>query len=172
MLEPSQPKILIVRPSALGDVCRTVPVLASLRRAWPEAVVDWVVQEEFAPAIAAHPALSEAITFPRTRLARWWRSPARARELWQWFGELRRREYDIVLDCQGLGRSGLITWATAAPRRVGLRRAREFAWLGYNVRCQVSGDRCQGKKTNVRKRVWDWPRDWPGFPPCHLSPVT
>ncbi len=127
-------RILIVRPSALGDVCRTVPVLATLRRAWPGADIDWVVQSEFAPAIAAHPALRAPVLFPRHEFGRWWHSPAAARSLARWFSDLRRCRYDLVVDCQGLGRSGLITWMTRAPRRVGLRSARELAWLGYNVR--------------------------------------
>ena len=127
-------RILIIRPSALGDVCRTVPVLASLRRAYPEAKIDWVVRDSFLAGIAAHPALHEAIPFPRGRFARWWRSPAVGCEVYRWFRGLRRRRYDLVFDCQGLGRSGLIAWATGAARRVGFRSAREFAWLGYNVR--------------------------------------
>ena len=69
MTPPS--RILIVRPSALGDVCRTVPVLATLRRAWPEAAIDWVVQSEFAAAIACHPALNETIRFPGHDFGRW-----------------------------------------------------------------------------------------------------
>lgn len=132
MTQPS--RILIVRPSALGDVCRTVPVLATLRRAYPEAVVDWVVQSEFAAAIASHPALDEAIGFPRRDFGRWWRNPADAAALLRWLRDLRRRGYDLVFDCQGLGRSGLFTWATRAPRRVGHRSARELGWLGCNVR--------------------------------------
>jgi lipopolysaccharide heptosyltransferase I len=130
-------RILIVRPSALGDVCRTVPVLATLRRAWPQAAIDWVVQAEFAAAIESHPALSEAVPFPRQQFARWWRSPAVARQLAGWLADLARRRYDLVVDCQGLGRSGLITWATRAPRRVGPRGARELGWLGYSVRHAV-----------------------------------
>jgi lipopolysaccharide heptosyltransferase I len=129
---PAQ-RILIVRPSALGDVCRTVPVLASLRRACPEAAIDWVVQDTFRPVIAAHPALTEAIAFPRSRFARWWRSPAAMGEMLRWFRELRRRRYDLVVDCQGLGRSGLITFLTGARCRIGHRGAPELAWLGYNL---------------------------------------
>jgi ADP-heptose:LPS heptosyltransferase len=60
-----------------------------------------------------------------------------ARALISWLTDLRRRRYDLVVDCQGLGRSGLITWITGAPRRVGPRRARELGWLGYNVRHPV-----------------------------------
>ncbi len=74
----AQPKrVLIIRPSALGDVCRTVPVLVSLRTAFPEAAIDWVVQEEFTDAVSGHPGLTEVIPFPRRRLARWWSGPAR-----------------------------------------------------------------------------------------------
>jgi lipopolysaccharide heptosyltransferase I len=126
-------RILIVRPSALGDVCRTVPVLVTLRAAYPDARIEWVVQEEYAAAIRAHPALDEAVLFPRARFAHWWRSPRIARELARWFTALRARGYDLVIDSQGLGRSGLMTWATGARRRVGPRWAREFGWLGYNV---------------------------------------
>ncbi len=131
-IEPK--RILIVRPSALGDVCRTVPVLASLHLAFPEAEIDWVVRDTFVEAVSAHPALHEVIPFPRARFARWWMNPAAAVEMLRWFSRLRQRRYDLVLDCQGLSRSGLISWMTRATRRVGFRDAREFAWLGYNVR--------------------------------------
>jgi lipopolysaccharide heptosyltransferase I len=133
-------RILIVRPSALGDVCRSVPVLASLRGCYPDARIDWVVRDSYVPVIAAHPMLNEAIAFPRARFAGSWRSPRAARELLRWLAELRRRRYDLVVDCQGLGRSGLITFATGAPRRVGFRGARELAWLAYNRRHAPSGD--------------------------------
>lgn len=133
----SQPqRILIIRPSALGDVCRTVPVLASLRRAFPEAVIHWVVQDDYAAAIEAHPDLSGILPFPRARFGHWWQSPSRAREMARWFGNLRRRRYNLAIDCQGLGRSGLIAWMSRAPGRVGLRNAREFGWLGYNQRIE------------------------------------
>ena len=127
-------RILIVRPSALGDVCRTVPVLVSLRRTFGGARIDWLVQAQFAEAIAAHPALDGIVTFPRTQMADWWHNPIVAFETLRWFASLRRRGYDLVLDFQALGRSGLITRATAARRRVGYRSAREFGWLGYTVR--------------------------------------
>ncbi|MCH8343814.1 MAG: glycosyltransferase family 9 protein [Planctomycetes bacterium] len=146
----AQPKrILIVRPSALGDVCRTVPVLASLRRAYPQATIDWLVQEDFAAAIRAHPALDEAVLFPRARFARWWRDPAVAWEMLLWFAALGRRGYDLVFDCQGLGRSGLITWATFAKHRIGLRSAREFGWLGYTIRLPRSS-----AKHTVQQMMW------------------
>lgn len=133
-------RILLVRPSALGDVCRTVPVLASLRRRFPDARIDWLVRDDFAGAVAAHPALDEVVPFPRRRFGRWWRRPGAAREAIRWLNHLRDRRYDLVFDCQGLARSGLFTWATRAPRRVGFADAPEFAWLGCNRRHHVSRD--------------------------------
>ncbi len=127
-------RILMIRPSALGDVCRTVPVLVSLRKAWPDATIDWVVQDAFVEAVAAHPDLDGAIPFPRGNLAKWWRNPRVAGRAVRWFDGLRRGSYDLVIDCQGLGRSGLMTFATRARHRVGHQMAREFAWLAYNHR--------------------------------------
>jgi lipopolysaccharide heptosyltransferase I len=134
-------RVLMIRPSALGDVCRTVPVLASLRAAWPDATIDWVVQSEFVPAVEAHPALSSVIEFPRQQLRGWMRSPSRAKLLWTWVRALRRPRYDVAIDCQGLARSAGIAIATHARVRVGERRAREGAWLGYNHRVPISEPR-------------------------------
>jgi heptosyltransferase-1 len=135
---PADPqRILIIRPSALGDVCRTVPVVVSLRRRYRQSQIDWLVQDAFAAAIEAHPDLSDIVTFPRARFAHWWRSPARLLELMRWIRNLQQRRYDLVLDCQGLGRSGLMSWLTGAPQRVGLRSARELAWLGYTLRVEA-----------------------------------
>jgi lipopolysaccharide heptosyltransferase I len=127
-------RILIIRPSALGDVCRTVPVLVSLRRAQPKARIEWVVRDSFVEAVEAHPDLDEVIAFPRRRFGKWWRRPDLTLQAARWFADLRGRAYDLVVDCQGLGRSGLMSAATGASRRVGYRGARELAWLGYNVR--------------------------------------
>lgn len=128
---PDPKRILIVRPSALGDVCRSVPVLASLRKAYPKARIEWLVQDGFTDAIKAHPALDEAIPFPRKLFGSWWRNPIVAYAMLCWFISLRKRRYDLVIDFQGLGRSGFITAVTGAKRRVGYQSARELGWVGY-----------------------------------------
>ncbi|MBL0926277.1 MAG: glycosyltransferase family 9 protein [Phycisphaerales bacterium] len=146
-------RILIIRPSALGDVCRTVPVLVSLRRAWPAARIDWLVNDSFAPAVAAHPDLlahgGRALPFPRTgvavgKLLRATREGTEARRRLRAFRqELRDGRYDLVVDCQGLARSGVFAWWTGAPMRVGYSArggARELAWLGVNRRVDVPAE--------------------------------
>ncbi|MFZ4573292.1 MAG: glycosyltransferase family 9 protein [Phycisphaerales bacterium] len=130
-------RILIIRPSALGDVARSVPVLVSLRDAFPNARIDWLVQDSFAEVIAAHPALSNVVKFPRADFGRWTRTlnlPA----LSSFLSSLRRPAYDLVLDCQGLARSGLFAAATRARFRVGHADARELGWLGYTRRVPCS----------------------------------
>lgn len=129
--------MLIVRPSALGDVARTVPALVSLKRAYPEAEIDWLVQDSFADVIAHHPDLGAVIPFPRKRFNRMLTSPAVMREALSYIGNLKRRAYDRVYDLQGLWRSGFLTWATRAPLRVGPRDAREMAWVCYNRRVRL-----------------------------------
>jgi lipopolysaccharide heptosyltransferase I len=140
MAKAAAQRILLVRPSALGDVSRTVPVLVSLRQAHPEAQLDWLVAESFADAVRHHPMLDGVVTFARDRLARFGRSWSATREAMALFRRLRRRRYDTVYDCQGLLRSGLLTRVTGAPRRVGFADAREGATLGYTVRHSVTAD--------------------------------
>ena len=126
-------KILLIRPSALGDVCRTVPVLASLKRAWPDAGIDWLVQDDFTDAIRSHPALRRAVPFPRRELGRELRR-GRLRSPIGWLKQLHREGYDLVLDAQGLFRSGFLSRVTGARTRVGHRAARELAWMFYTHR--------------------------------------
>lgn len=130
-------RILLIRPSALGDVCRSVPVLASLRARYPHARIDWLVRDVFAQAVSAHPALTGVVEFPRARLRRWWRSPTAASETRAFLAGLRRSRYDLVLDCQGLARSGLFAFATRAEQRIGYADARELGWLGLTRRVEV-----------------------------------
>lgn len=129
-------RILLIRPSALGDVCRSAPVAASLRAAFPDARIEWLVQDSFRDAIRAHPAIDGVIEFPRRRLAAWWRSPAAAAGTWRFLAGLRGR-FDLVVDAQGLFRSGLMAFATRAPRRIGFADAREAGWFGVNERIRV-----------------------------------
>jgi heptosyltransferase-1 len=130
----SNPKrILLIRPSALGDVCRSVCVLAALRKRYPDAQIDWLVQNSFIQAIEHHPALSNAIPFDRKAFGAQCKK-GRFGPVLKWLKALKRSEYDLVLDAQGLARSGFFAWSTKAPMRVGYRDAQELAWLFLNER--------------------------------------
>ena len=130
-------RVLIVRPSALGDVCRTVPALVTLKRALPEAQIDWLVHEDFVDAVRHHPDLAEVVPFARKALGQALKTGRAAGSAWRWLEQLRAARYDMAVDLQGLARSGLITRLSAAPVRLGYANARELAWMGYNRRIPV-----------------------------------
>jgi len=115
-------RVLLIRPSALGDVSRTVPCLVALRHALPHAHIDWLVNASFADAVAAHPMLDGVVPFDRQH----------PRAIPALLRRLRAQRYGLVVDLQGLARSGLFTRATGAGRRIGFANAREGAWLAYN----------------------------------------
>ncbi|MBX3323361.1 MAG: glycosyltransferase family 9 protein [Phycisphaeraceae bacterium] len=120
--------ILLIRPSALGDVCRTVPVLVSLRRALPSARIDWLVQDSFVDAVRAHPDVARVVPFARGALGRAMKR-GRIGEVFSYLGGLRAERYDLVIDAQGLLRSALIGRASGARRRVGYANAQECGWV-------------------------------------------
>lgn len=130
--------MLIVRPSALGDVSRSVPLAVSIKRTWPDAELHWLVNEGFEPAIAGHPDVDRVIGFPRRELAKFGRRWAATKRGFAFAAALRRARYDAVYDAQGLARSGFFTWLTRAPRRAGFADAREMGHLGCNVRHRIS----------------------------------
>jgi lipopolysaccharide heptosyltransferase I len=128
-------RVLLIRPSALGDVCRTVPALVSLRKALPKAHIDWLVRDSFADAVCHHPDLSGVMPFQRRGLR--WIPLARGQSIYRFAHQLRAACYDMVIDLQGLARSGLFARLTGAKHRIGFANAREGAWLGYNRRFRV-----------------------------------
>jgi lipopolysaccharide heptosyltransferase II len=132
-LDKLEPRcICIIKPSALGDIVHALPVLTGLRRRFPEASISWVINRSYEPLLQGHPDLTETLPFDRGALRHgWWAS---LRTYSTFFGTLRRSRFDLVLDLQGLFRSGLMVWATCADRRVGLRGAREGAnWFCTDV---------------------------------------
>ncbi len=129
-------RILLIRPSALGDVCRSVPILATLRAAYSHAQIDWLVQDTFAPAIECHSALSGVVAFPRRRLARAF-TPAGLADFFDWSACLSDPNYDLVIDAQGLARSGLLAAMTGATTRLGYANAQEAAAVFYTHRVRV-----------------------------------
>ena len=139
---PDPSRIIIIRPSALGDVCRSVPVLASLRAAYPDATIDWLVQDAFADAIRHHPMLDRVVEFPRKNLGG---SSKRGNPFPSiaWMNRALRPNprYDLALDAQGLFRSALFSRWTGAKRRVGYRNAQESGHLFYTDAFRVSREK-------------------------------
>ena len=60
-------QILLVRMSSLGDILHTFPAATDLRRALPDAQLDWVVEEAYVPLVHLHPGVTAKRTFSCTR---------------------------------------------------------------------------------------------------------
>lgn len=108
--------ILFVKTSSLGDVVHQMPAMTDARRHRPEARLAWVVEEAFAPLARLHPAIDEVIPVATRR----WRSrllnPATWAEMSAFKAKLRAAKPDLVIDTQGLIRSGLIARAAGGVR--------------------------------------------------------
>lgn len=130
-------RILLIKPSALGDVVHTLPILRLLRRRYSTAEIAWVVDPAFAGLLEGHPDLNEVIRFERRRYARALLDGDSRAAFFAFASELRGRGFDLVIDLQGLLRSGWMAWQTRAPVRVGFANARELAPAFYTHRIPV-----------------------------------
>jgi ADP-heptose:LPS heptosyltransferase len=128
-------RIALVKPSALGDIVHALPVLSALRAKFPHAAITWVVNKSYEPLLAGHPDLTDTLAFDRGAARRGIRGAAGYAA--RFAAELRRRRFDLVIDLQGLLRTGLMCLATGAPRRVGFAAAREGSRYAYTDRVRV-----------------------------------
>jgi len=127
-------RILLIKPSSLGDVVHALPVLHGLRDRYPNARIDWLISVSLAPLLEGHPDLNELVLFDRRRYGRMAYNPMAAADFVRLIRRLRTRRYDLVLDLQGLFRTGFLTRASGAPVRIGFADAREGASFFYNHR--------------------------------------
>ncbi len=121
-------RILILKPSSLGDVVQALPTVNLIRRKYPQARISWLVNDTLTSLLQHCPIIDEIIPFERGRFGSLTQLP----RFGSFLAALRGRHFDIVVDLQGLLRSGVISWATRAPRRIGLSDAREGARWFYN----------------------------------------
>jgi lipopolysaccharide heptosyltransferase I len=125
-------RILLIKPSSLGDVIHALPVLHGLRSLYPQAEIDWLVSSSLLPLLQGQAGIDRLVPFDRQRFGRLGRSWSASKAFGQFLGDLRRRQYQLVIDLQGLFRTGFMARASGAPHRIGFRSAREAAWMFYN----------------------------------------
>ena len=126
-------EILIVKLSSIGDVVHTLPSLEALYRLYPHAKITWLVEEESSELIRGHPRLSRVIVSKRKRWIKQLRRPAlwlpTIKEIFGFVYELRSVNYDLIIDFQGLFKSGLLVFLCRGNRKVGHDRSRELSYL-------------------------------------------
>ena len=118
-------RILVIKPSSLGDILHVFPALAELRIHCPEATLDFLIHPAFADILDYSPfPVSERILFERKRMGR---VSTMVPEFLKLVRELRRKKYDLVIDFQGLTRSALFASLTRGGPVVGFAQTRETA---------------------------------------------
>jgi len=154
-------RILLIKPSAVGDVVHTLPVLEKLRRRYPKARIDWLLTPENAGLVRGHPAISNILLFARKDFSTDGRRLSAAAGMLGLIGEIRAARYEMVIDLHGQLRSGLFAIASEAPVRIGFDRpvrrgpttfqgkqlgniprhgwagAREGSWMAYTHRIPI-----------------------------------
>ncbi len=128
-IDVSLQRILVIKLSSLGDIVHTLPAVAALRQRFPSAHISWLVKAQWASILEGNPDVNEVLSVDLS-----WR------KLPKLVQGLRRRSYDLVVDFQGLFRTGLLGMFSGATRRLGFAQAREGAPWMYTHRISLPGD--------------------------------
>lgn len=133
-------KILIIKPSSLGDVVHSLPFLYSIRRTYPNASIHWVISKGIETLLEGHPLIDNVIVIHKDNWKKISRLISTLAELKTLFSHLRSEKYDLVVDLQGLFRSGIIAAATRSPVIIGFDEAREGSRIFYTHRIKGGRD--------------------------------
>ena len=114
-------KILILKPSYLGDVIHAVPVLRLLKSHLPQSRIYWWLDSRLKSLLDEDPDLAGVIPFDRQG----WATPRRWLQMFSSLQDLRARHFDLAIDLQGLARSGIVAWLADAGLTIGLDSGRD-----------------------------------------------
>ncbi|HZF01504.1 MAG TPA: lipopolysaccharide heptosyltransferase II [Methylomirabilota bacterium] len=122
-------KILILKPSSLGDVIQALPVLRLLKLYFRDAKIFWWIDTALAPLLEGDPDLAGIVRFERKR----WGKPQHWSEMFRSIRWLREQNFDLVIDLQCLARSGAFAWLANGKFLAGLDEVREGARGFYDI---------------------------------------
>jgi 3-deoxy-D-manno-octulosonic-acid transferase/heptosyltransferase-1 len=123
-------KILIVKLSAIGDVLHTLPALTALRRHYPDAQIDWLVEDSAADLVQGHTALNKVLVWRRREFAKLLRVGklfAAVRLFLSLLLSLRDTRYDLIIDFQALLKSSLWIFLARGRRKAGFGQGMEHS---------------------------------------------
>jgi lipopolysaccharide heptosyltransferase II len=122
-------KILLLKPSSLGDVIQSLPVLRLLKLHFKDAKIFWWIDSALAPLLDGDSDLAGIVRFERQR----WARPRHWPEMFRSIRWLRAQKFDLVIDLQCLLRSGVFAWLANGNRLAGLDESREGARGFYDL---------------------------------------
>ena len=121
-------RILIIKLSAFGDIIHALPVAAALRESFPHVELTWLVDEPYTALVSGNPFLSHIMALPKAR-GRQLRSLAYHRAYFRRINDVRKQQFDLTLDLQGLTKSAMVARASGAKTRLAYHWLREAAFL-------------------------------------------
>jgi heptosyltransferase I len=133
LLKSQTHSILVIKPSSLGDIVHTLPAVAAIRQAHPNAEITWVINPEWATLLRGNPDVNHVHIFPRGDFA----ALNAPRTLWPWIKKTRSLHPDVALDFQGLFRSAWIGKISGAREFWGMSDGREGSRLFYRHTAKV-----------------------------------
>lgn len=113
-------RVLIIRLGAIGDALRVLPALRRLRVDLPETEVGWAVESWVVPVLRGNPNVDRFHVLDRAALRRGGR--AALSEMRRFVAEVRGGDYDVAVDLQGRLKSGVVSWLSGCPTRIGYAR--------------------------------------------------
>ena len=135
-------KILVIKPSALGDIIHGLPFLNAIRKCFPHTEIHWVLARPFAELLEGHPLLDKLWVIDKDKWKGLSNLKKTASEMIALFRGLKSEKFDIAVDLQGLLRSGIIAYASGAKIRIGLKgfkEAREGSRFFHTHRVATGG---------------------------------
>lgn len=125
-LRTAPESLCILRLSAIGDVCHTLPVVRTLQAHWPETRLTWIIGRVEAGLLGDIPGI-EFIIFDKTE---GWRAYRNLRT------ELHDRHFDVMLQMQIALRASVASLLIRSELRLGFdkARAKDYQWLFTNAR--------------------------------------
>ena len=120
-------KILIIRLSAIGDTIHSLPVIAALKKSFPDTSIHWLVESESAFLLENNPIVDKVIIFDKNLYKKLGFCLKTIISVIKLLSDLKKEHYDIAIDIQGLFKSGIFTWLSSAKRRIGFKNTRELA---------------------------------------------
>lgn len=136
--------ILVVRLSSIGDLVHTLPAVAALRKRFPDARIDWLVESRHREVLLDNPDVDSLIEVDTLGWRRRLLSPGTWREIVSAISRIRERRYDFVLDLQGTIKSSVTAFLAKSDRRIGFATSHlkeRVAALLYNERVRPNGTR-------------------------------
>ncbi len=120
-------RILLIKPSSLGDIVHALPVVSAIKAQWPGSHLTWVVKRQWADLVERAEGIDRV--WPVDMTVGSWIREGRA---------LRAQRFDLAIDLQGLFRSGILAWLSGAPARIGFANGREGSPWFYSDRVPVT----------------------------------